>query len=202
MWFEKIVKARSEGQAYMCRFADDFVCAFQNKRDAERFYNTLGKRLGKFGLELAEEKTRIIPFSPYNEQANSFEFLGFEYRWGKSREGRNTIKRRTSRKKLRKSLANFTDWSKRSRSKRLWELFRELNRKLRGYYNYYGVIGNYASLKQFHDQARRILFKWLNRRSQRKSFTWEEFDRCWKRYRVMKPRITERSYQLRLNLSL
>jgi RNA-directed DNA polymerase len=186
----------------LCRFADDFVCAFQIKSDAEKFFRVLGKRLGKFGLELATEKTRIIPFSPFQKQeANCFEFLGFEFRWGISRKGRNIIKRRTSRKKLRKSLANFTDWCRKNRSKRLWKIFRELNSKLRGYYNYYGIRGNYDSLMKFFVQAKRLLFKWLNRRSQRASFDWKEFERYWNRYRVLRPRIMERSYQLKLNLS-
>jgi RNA-directed DNA polymerase len=199
-WFESL-KPLFIGKAYICRYADDFVCAFQDQIDAERFYRALGKRMEKYGLELATEKTRIIPFRPHpNQKGSSFEFLGIEFRWGESRKGNNIIKRRTSRKKLQKSLINFTAWCRKNQSKRLWKLFMEMNSKLRGYYNYYGIIGNYAGLKQFYRQARRILFKWLNRRSQRRSFTWEEFKRCWERYRVMKPRVTEGSYQLNLNL--
>jgi RNA-directed DNA polymerase len=201
VWFESL-KPLFKGKAYLCRYADDFVCAFQVREDAERFYQTLGKRMGKFGLELAIEKTRIMQFGPAPKQSkNSFEFLGFEFRWGKSRKGNNVVKIRTSRKRLRKSLANFTTWCRKNRHKRLWKLFRELNSKLRGSYNYYGVKGNYASLKQFYNQSKLILFKWLNRRSQRRSFTWEVFEKYWKHYRVLKPRITERSYQLKLNLS-
>lgn len=191
LWFEKIVKPHCEGKVYICRFADDFVCAFQYKSDAERFYEALGKRLNKFSLELAPEKTRIIRFSPFCEAKNSFEFLGFEFRWGKSSKGKNVIKRRTSRKKLGKSVKSFTAWIKKSRSKRLWQIFRQLNSKLRGYYNYYGVIGNSTSLVQFFGCAKRILFKWLNRRSQKKSFNWEEFEKVLERYRVLKPRTTE-----------
>jgi RNA-directed DNA polymerase len=201
VWFESS-KPLLLGKAYLCRYADDFVCAFQNPTDAERFYRALGKRMGKYGLEVATEKTRIIPFGQSTKQkGSSFEFLGIEFRWGVSRKGNAIVKRRTTRKKLRKSLLNFTAWCRKNRSKRLWKLFLELNSKLRGYYNYYGVIGNYPSLNQFYEQVRRILFKWLNRRSQRKSFTWEKFEGCWERYRAMKPRITERYYQLKLNLS-
>jgi hypothetical protein len=199
MWFEKVIKPGCEGEAYLCRFTDDFVCAFRYKSDAEWFYEELGKRLAKFGLELAQEKTRIISFTRFRKhEKTSFEFLGFEYRWGVSHKGKDIIKRRTTRKKLKKSLTNFTDWSKKSRNKRLLRLFQELNCKLRGYYNYYGVIGNMKSLDEFFNQAMKILYKWLNRRSQRKSFTWKEFKRVLKRYRVLLPRITERSYQLRL----
>ena len=199
LWFEKVVKPRCKGEAYLCRFADDFVCAFQYKSDAEKFYKALGKRLGKFSLELAPEKTRIIGFSPFFKDKNSFEFLGFEFRWGVSRKGKNIIMRRTSRNKLRKSVANLTTWCKEIRRSRLNKIFQQLNSKLRGYFNYYGIIGNFSSFAQFYWQARQIIFKWLNRRSQRNSFTWEEFKRLWSRFRVPKPRITEGPNQLALN---
>lgn len=94
LWFEKIVKPRCEGEAYLCRFADDFVCAFRYKKDAEKFYGALGLRLGKFGLELSEEKTNIISFSRFRKEENThFDFLGFEFRWGISRKGKDIIKR-------------------------------------------------------------------------------------------------------------
>ena len=203
LWFEKSIKPRCEGESYIIRFADDFVCAFRYKDDAEWFYEQLGKRLGKFGLELAQEKTRIISFTRFRKyEKTSFEFLGFEFRWGISHKGKDLIKRRTSRKKLRKSLANFTDWSKKNRNKRLLPLFQELNSKLRGYYNYYGVIGNMESLDEFYNHAMKILYRWLNRRSQRRSFTWVEFKRVLKRYKVLLPRITEKSYQLSLGFEV
>jgi RNA-directed DNA polymerase len=165
LWFEKVVKSHCEGKAYLCRYADDFVCAFQYERDARRFYEVLGKRLGKFSLELAPEKTRIIKFGPFHKERTSFEFLGFEVRWGLSRKGKDIIKIRTSRKKLRKSIANFKTWCKGIRNSRQREIVRQLSNKFRGYFNYYGLIGNSPSLAQFNWQAMRILFKWLNRRS-------------------------------------
>jgi len=96
-----------------------------------------------------------------------------------------------SRKRLRKSLANFKGWCRENRDKRLRRLFPELNSKLRGYYNYYGLIGNFESLKEFYELAMKTLYKWLNRRSQRKSFEWSEFKRVLKRYGVLTPRIME-----------
>lgn len=176
----------------MCRFADDFVCAFRYKRDAERFYRVLGKRLNKFSLELSTEKTNIISFSRFRkEEKTNFEFLGFEFRWGVSRKGKDIITRRTSPKKFKKSLQNLKEWCKNNRNKRLRHIFQELNTKLRGYYNYYGLIGNYASLGEFYEIAIKILYKWLNRRSQRRSFEWREFRKTIKRYGVLTPRITE-----------
>jgi hypothetical protein len=126
----------------------------------------LGKRVGKFGLELPAEKTRVIPFLRHTPAGRS----GFEFYWGKDRGGRPHLKRCASRKKLRASLRRSTEWCKENRNLKPGVLFKRLNAKLRGYYNYYGVIGNYASLKQFYHQAMRILFKWLNR-SQRRSYT-------------------------------
>ena len=171
----------------------DFVCAFEDQADAERFYNALGQRLEKFGLELSGAKTRIMPFSRHRQAGKtSFEFLGFEFRWGKDRKGKDHLKRRTARKKLRASLQRFTAWCKEHRHLRLPELFQRLNAKLRGYYNYYGVHGNAASLQEFFNKAMRILLKWLNRRSQRRSYTWQGFTAVLERFKVVRPRIVGR----------
>ncbi len=169
------------------------MCAFQHQEDAERFYKVLGKRLGKFGQELSAEKTRIIPFSRHRQAGEtSFDFLGFEFRWGQDRRGKPHLKRRTSRRKLRNSLKNFSAWCKENRNLRLDVLFKQLNAKLRGYYNYHGVIGNYASLKQFFNQAIRILWKWLNRRSQRCSYNWRGYAELLEHFEVEQPRIVGR----------
>ena len=192
LWFEKTVKAQSKGETYICRVADDFVCAFRFKDEAEKFYNTLGKRLGKFGLELAEEKTKIIRFSKFIQPGNgSFDFLGFEFRWGLSRKGKSIITRRTSRSKLRKSVKAVTIWCKENRHKRIKAIVEMLNTKLRGYFNYYGVITNSKGIKRFYDETIKILFKWLNRRSQRRSFTWDEFKAKMKWYGLITPKVVE-----------
>jgi group II intron reverse transcriptase/maturase len=193
LWFQEVVKKYCRGEACLIRYADDFVCAFEYEDDAERFYRALFKRLRKFGLELSVEKTRIIRFSRYQQTGKtSFDFLGFEFRWGRDRGGKPHLKRRTSRKKLRASLRNFTAWCKENRNLRLNLLFERLNAKLRGYYNYYGVIGNYASLQQFFRQALRTLFKWLNRRSQRRSFNWSGYRELLEHFKVEQPRIVGR----------
>lgn len=193
LWFHKVYKPRCRGEACLIRYADDFVCAFQYQEDAERFYRELGERLSKFGLEMSVEKTRVLEFSPrLNLGKTSFEFLGFEFRWGRDRKGKPHLKRRTSRKRQRDSLRRFTEWCREKCRYSCQELFRELNAKLRGYYNYYGVVGNYASLKQFYDQAMRILYKWLNRRSQRRSYNWAGFRELLKHYQVEQPRIVGR----------
>lgn len=194
LWFEKIVKRACSGEAYICRLADDFICAFNKKEDAERFYKVLGKRLSKFKLELAEEKTKIIRFSRFKKYENeSFEFLGFEFRWGVSIKGKDVIKRRTSRSKLRKSIKAFSLWCKQNRDKKIKNIVSMLNLKYRGYFNYYGVIGNSKGLSEFYGPSLKILYKWMNRRSQRKSLSVEEFKKKMKWYGLIKPRVVERA---------
>jgi len=201
LWFEKRIKRGCSGEALIIRYADDFVCAFQYKQDAELFYEQLNGRLGKFGLEVAPEKTRLLLFSKKMvKQSKTFDFLGFEFRRGISRNFKPIIKRRTSREKLRASIASFTEWIKTNRNKKISKLMTTLRAKYRGYWNYYGVIGNYGSLKALYYQTRRILFKWLNRRSQRLSYNWAGFKDLLNQFMIPAPRITEKypSKQLKL----
>jgi RNA-directed DNA polymerase len=201
LWFEKRIKRGCSGEALIIRYADDFVCAFQYKQDAELFYKQLNGRLGKFGLEVAPEKTRILLFSKkLQKQSKTFDFLGFEFRRGISRNFKPIIKRRTSREKLRSSIASFTEWIKTNRNKKISKLMTTLRAKYRGYWNYYGVIGNHGSLKVLYYQTRRILFKWLNRRSQRLSYNWAGFKDLLNQFMIPAPRITEKypSKQLKL----
>ncbi len=194
LWFEKVVKPAFKGESYICRLADDFICAYRYKAEAERFYKVLGKRLGKFRLELAEEKTKIVSFSRFRKCENtSFEFLGFEFRWGVSKKGKDIIRKRTSRNKLRKSIKAFSLWCKDNRSKRIRRIVEMLNSKYRGYYNYYGVIGNSKGINEFYEATLKILYKWMNRRSQRKSFNWKEFSAKMKWYGLIKPRVVEKA---------
>lgn len=192
MWFQKVVTPHCHGQAYLIRFADDFVCAFEYEEDARRFYEVLGKRLGKFGLELSAEKTQIIPFSAKALGKSSFDFLGFEFRWGLDRKGKPHVDKRTARKSLRKSQKRLSLWCKGNRHRRIPELFKALNAKLRGYYNYFGVYGNLSSLNAFYLYAVRALWKFLNRRSQRKSYNWVGFNQLMERFGIAKPHIVVR----------
>jgi len=193
LWFEKVIKPQSEGQAYLCRYADDFLCAFQYKREAESFFEKLDRRLAKFGLELSKEKTKVISFSRFRkEERTSFDFLGFEFRWGVSRKGKDIIKKKTAKKKFKQRLSEFTEWIKKHRNKRITWIFGRLNMKLRGHYNYYGVIGNMKRLLDYFNGAIRLLFKWLNRRSQRRSYNFKGFRELCKHFRVLRPKIVEK----------
>jgi RNA-directed DNA polymerase len=182
--------------------ATHLVCAFEKQEDAQRFYEVLGKRLGKFGLELSAEKTRIIGFSSTDKPGKtSFDFLGFEFRWGKDRAGKPHVMRRTSSKKLRSSLKSFNEWCKKNRHLRLAELFKRLNSKLRGYFNYYGVIGNSASIQLFFYKAMKMLIKHLNQRSQRRSYNWKGFSQLIEQFGIVKPHIVgypKRGNEMRL----
>jgi len=189
LWFEIVFQRSCRGGAFLVRYADDFVCGFGRAEEAQRFYGELEERLRKFGLELAAGKTRVIPFSRYRRGETSFDFLGFEFRWGTDREGQARLKRRTSRKKFRNSVKRVAEWCKQNRHRRVGEQFQRLNAKLRGYYNYYGVRGNYASLNEFFQQVQRLHLKWLNRRSQRQSYNWAGYRELLRHFALARPRI-------------
>ena len=187
VWFDEVVRPHCKGRAYLCRYADDFVCAFELESDAQRFYAVLPQRLARFGLEVAPEKTNILRF--HGQSKTRFEFLGFEFYWEKGRWGNVTLKRRTSRKKYRAALASLQEWCRKHCRLPKAVLFAKLNRKLRGYWNYYGIRGNYKSLGDYFYFAKSILLKWLNRRSQKRSYTWTGFKALLEDFRLSKPRI-------------
>jgi group II intron reverse transcriptase/maturase len=193
-WFEEQIRPGCRGQTMINRYADDFICAFEDKQDAQGFLKKLGDRLAEYGLELAADKTRLLRFSRFEVSDNeSFEYLGFEFRWGRALNGKAVVKRRTARKKLRASVASFTEWIKAKRHSTTQWIMRTLAAKLRGHWNYYGVIGNQASQWEFFRQITGILFKWLNRRSQRTSYTWAGLADLFTQYAVPKPCITEKT---------
>jgi group II intron reverse transcriptase/maturase len=193
LWFAKVVKAHCRGEALLCRYADDWVCAFRYQDDAERFYRVLPKRLEKFNLQVAPEKTRLLRFSRFHpSMKRRFTFLGFEFFWMPDRQGVPRVKRRTARKKLQAACRRLKEWIKQHRHLPGRDFFRRLNARLRGHYNYYGVRGNTRSLYRFFNWAIDCAFKWLNRRGgKRKSFTWEQFTQVLDRVRIARPRITE-----------
>jgi RNA-directed DNA polymerase len=166
------------------------VAAFNNKEDADKFYNVLGKRLGKFGLSLSMEKTKIMRFSRFEiEENGTFDFLGFEFRWIIGRKGKPWISPVTSKKKLQKSIRSFKEWCKKSKNIPLKNLTKTLTAKLRGYYNYYGVTGNFKRLGIFYHRIKIILYKCLNRRGQRKSYNWQGFNEMLKHFEIIQPAI-------------
>lgn len=184
-WFDVIVKRQCEGECYLIRYADDFVCCFQNKREAEVFRQRLEERFKKYGLELAEEKTKILEFGRFarknrerrgERKPDSFDFLGFTFYCGM--DGKKQFFRcrvKTSKKKLRSKIKQMKEWIKDHRTMLLELIFKTVNAKLRGHYQYYGVTDNTREVKNYLTQTKRLLFKWLNRRSQRRSYTFDTF---------------------------
>jgi len=196
LWFEKVVKKQSRGAAYLIRYADDFICCFQYEDDAKKYYQRLIERLRKFNLEIATEKTRLIAFGRKASNISgkrkpaTFDFLGFTHYCGKSpKYGTFVVMRKTSKKKYKTSLLKCKEWVRNNRHTQINELIKRLRQKLIGYYHYYGVTGNYLMLERFRHQVYKIIFKWLNRRSQRKSFNWSEFWTFQKRYPLPIPKI-------------
>jgi RNA-directed DNA polymerase len=184
LWFSRRVSRQSRGEAYYFRFADDFVACFQYKDDAESFQQRLKDRLEGFGLELAEEKTRCIEFGRFarkdaykrGEKPKEFTFLGFTHYCGKTKEGRFKVKRRTSCKKLGQSLREFTDWAKKARRVlRKGQMLRQARVRVLGHLSYYAITDNLERCDYYVHRATRILFKWLNRKSQRRAYTWTNF---------------------------
>ncbi|ABI67500.1 group II intron reverse transcriptase/maturase [Cutibacterium avidum] len=209
LWFEKVVKKRCQGEAYLVRYADDFVCCFQNKSDAEWFYANLRERLNKFNLEVAEEKTRIIAFGRFadkeskkqgRKKPDTFDFLGFTHYCSKSKKGWFRVKRKTSQKKYRSSLLKCKTWLRKHLISPTDYVIEMLQIKLQGYYRYYGITDNSTALRNFCDKVRRMLFKWFNRRSQRKSMNWDKYVRFLNKHPLPKGRIYVDIYDVRPEL--
>ena len=195
LWFDKVVRKGAEGECLLIRYADDFVCAFRYKADAERFLSEqLPGRLKKFSLVVAPDKTRMIRFTRSDpHQSERFEFLGFEYRWGLNRHRKPQVKRRTARSKLRSAFREMGAWIKVNRHQGIRSLMATLARKLRGHWNYFGAPNNSKSLWAYYRHACQQVYTWLNRRSQRRSFTWARFNAMLIRYQIPKPQIMERT---------
>jgi RNA-directed DNA polymerase len=191
LWFDKVVKPHCKGAAMIIRYADDFVCAFQYRGDAGRFYKALPKRLGKFSLSVAPEKTGMIRFSRFHpSMRRRIIFLGFETYWSYDQKGVVRVIQRTARKKLQGACRRIKEWIKANRHLRGIQFIKALNRRLRGHFNYYSVVGNSSSLWRFYTWATKCAFKWLNRRGgKRKSFTWSAFSRAIERLGIVKPKM-------------
>ena len=187
LWFSRRVRRQCRGEAYYFRFADDFLACFQYASEAERFRQQLEERLAEFGLKLAVEKTNCIEFGRFaredaykrGEKPAEFTFLGFTHYCGKTREGYFKVKRRTSRKKLGQSLRNFTEWARKARCVvRKGKMIRDARAKVVGHLSYYAITDNVKGCNYYVYRTTRILFKWLNRKSQRKAYSWETYLRA------------------------
>lgn len=193
VWFEKVVKPRLKGKAFLIRFADDSLIACSSESDARKIMAVLEKRFAKYGLELHPEKTRIVDFRRPALQANnrkkgkgigpgSFDMLGFTHYWGRSRQGNWVVKRKTAKDRLCRSLNKIAVWCKAFRHADVKMQHMGLVQKIRGHYAYFGITGNARALQSFVARVKAIWRKWLSRRSQRHRLSWPRFVRLLARY--------------------
>jgi RNA-directed DNA polymerase len=198
LWFTRRFARTSEGRVRLIRYADDFVVCCQRKNDATRFRHELDERLGKFGLEVAPEKTKILEFGPLSttkakargEKPETFDFLGFTHFCSRTRNGRRfRMKRVTARKKFKAKLREFKEWLKKNRTLPTPELLSRVASKLMGHIAYYGVTDNSQGINRFTYEVRGLLFKWLNRRGKRGCMSWNKFELLLRKFPLPVPRI-------------
>lgn len=178
-WFEEQVKPRLRGRAHLIRYADDLVMGFERWDDAERVREVLPKRMGKFGLTLHPEKTRLFRFEPPKEETGTgtatFDFLGFTCYWRRTLSGGWSMRCKTRRARLARAVRRVAQFCRRNRHRPVKEQHARLASRLRGHFNYFGVNGNIESLRVLYYRTKKLWKKWLGRRSQRTNMTWERF---------------------------
>ncbi len=196
-WFNEQIRPRMKGYCGLVVYADDFVACFQYKQEAECFYGHLKKRMGHFGLSLEEDKSRLIEFGRYAQEnaekrgkkAATFDFLGFTHYCSKSRNGRFRVKRKTSKKKFAKKCKEMYRLIQEIRNWPLRETIKKVNQILTGYFHYYGITDNSRSIGNFRFQVIKMLYHWLNQRSQKKSYSWKGYNDMLKVYPIVPARI-------------
>jgi len=206
LWFEHKLKNKINGYTEIIRYADDFIIGAQTKPEAEQILKEIKERLSKFDLEVANEKTRIIEFGRYAEQnsknrgqrkPDTFDFLGLTHYCSKSRKGNFLMKIKTNRKRMRQRTKEMNQWLKAIRNKaKIKDIWEVLAAKLRGHYNYYGISSNRRSIQTYYYQTIHLTFKWMNRRSQKQSFNWQQFTEYLKLYPLPKPALVYSMYDL------
>lgn len=199
VWFEQQVMPRLRGRACLVRYADDFVMVFETKVDARRVLDVLPKRLGKYGLRLHPEKTRLVRFTkprggpgpPGSDQDHpgSFELLGFRHFWGRSRKGQWVVKRKTASSRFSRALHRIATWCRVNRHLPIIEQHGALSAKLRGHDAYYGITGNHRMLHLLRRQVARTWRKWLSRRSRKAGLTWVKMSALLRRHPLPAARV-------------
>lgn len=200
-WFDREVRPRLRGEAHLIRYADDAVLLFANKEDARRVLAVLPKRFGKYGLALHPDKTRLVEFRrpdcrlstpgvDASRRPGTFDFLGFTFYWGMSRTGKWVVKCKTAKDRFRRALQRVVARCREHRHDAIRAQWKALVQRLRGHYEYYGIVGNSQSLQSFLYEVTRAWRKWLDRRSQRAHMPWERMRKLLERYPLPSARIT------------
>jgi len=199
-WFAEDVQPRLRGTGTLVRFADDFVMIFEYKDDADRVFEVLGKRLGKFGLQLHPDKTQLVDFragrKPQHADGDAvpitFNFLGFTHLWGRSRWGKNVVRQVTAKDRYARTVAAIDDACRKMRHEPIKEQHRSLCRKLQGHMAYFGITGNHRRLEALVYAAQRSWRKWLSRRSDKSRVPWDAFNRLLELLPLPRPTIYRR----------
>jgi RNA-directed DNA polymerase len=205
VWFEEMIRPRLRGKAFLIRYADDFVIAFQQEDDARRVMAVLPKRFGKYGLTLHPEKTRIVEFRKPTDTGggrDSFDLLGFTHFWAKSQKGYWVVKRKTSSSAFSRALKRIADWCRRFRHQPVAKQHVALQQKLRGHYGYFGIRSNARSLGRFFFEVTRTWRRWLDRRSNSAPMTWDRFRLLVSRYTLPTPRLGQSARRRAANPSV
>lgn len=188
LFFEKYIKPKLKGEAYLVRYADDFIIMFQYENEAKQVYQLLIKRLAKFGLEMEQEKTRILPFGRFKGTKETFDFLGFMHYNGITRNGKYTVSHKMSKKKRKLKQQAITKWIKEHRAIKFIETIKLLNKKLIGLYAYYGINGMLSELYKIYYHTLYALRSSIFRRSQRR-LSVKIFNEILKRVPIAEPKI-------------
>jgi RNA-directed DNA polymerase len=197
LWFEKVAKPRLKGESYLTRYIDDFVVCFQYRRDALKFQEALGKRLGRFGLLLEPKKTRLVEFGRYaqghtkkwNRKVDTVYFLGFTHYCTRNRKGNFQVGRKTEKTRLKCSLEKLRELMRSIRHYRIKDQVKEINQVLRGHYAYYGLGGNHSSLRKVYQFTDRYWHKMLGSRSRKSYVNWEKYNQIKELYPLQKPAL-------------
>ena len=195
LWIESMQGKQLAGKTYFLRYADDIIVVFERESDARYYLSQLPARLSKFHLRLAEAKSSLVKFNSWEaDDSGVFTFLGFDYYIGRGNRMKRwrVVKRKTNKKKYRDALKRFTEWMKKARNWPLKMILSSLRKRLRGYWNYYAVQSNGKMTSRYLRAVTWIVFKWLNKRSQRKSYTWKQFYHHWKNdWEIPFPKVVE-----------
>ena len=171
------------------------IIGCEKEEDARRVMEVLPKRFSKYNLTIHPEKTALVPFrKPPSKRGGgsgngTFDFLGFTHYWGETRRGYWVIKRKTARKRLRRTMTRLWQWCHWNRHEKLTDQYRNLCRKLRGHYQYYGVRSNYKMLEVVYEYAEKAWRYWLSRCSRTSQINWEKFEKLRRLFPLPKPRI-------------
>jgi group II intron reverse transcriptase/maturase len=190
LWYEKVLRKRCKGEVYYVRYADDFLLMFQYENEAQEVMTALKERIGKFGLEVAEDKTRILPIGRFRGTKEDFDFLGFTFFNTQTREGKYRLGVRTSKKKLKAKKQTVKAWLHDNMHKPISETMKRIQLSLQGHFNYYGVNGNLAQIYKFWKYVKYEYYKVLNKRHQKRSMKYLDYLRIWKFY-VKEPHLTK-----------